>query len=89
VAQVALSLLLLIGAGLFLQSLRNLKYTNPGFDVRNLVSFAVEPTLNRYDKPWTLDYYRRLSDRLKDHPGIESETLAVIPCCRTTNGTTG
>ena len=44
VAQVALSLLLLIGAGLFMQSLRNLKYTDPGFDVRNLVSFAVEPT---------------------------------------------
>src|SRR5580692_997782 len=60
VAQVALSLLLLIGAGLFLRSLRNLKYTNPGFDVRNLVSFAVAPTLNRYDKPWTFDYYRRL-----------------------------
>ena len=36
VAQVSLSLLLLIGAGLFLQSLRNLKYTNPGFDVRGL-----------------------------------------------------
>ena len=41
VAQVALSLLLLIGAGLFLQSLRNLKYTNPGFDVHGLLSFAV------------------------------------------------
>lgn len=79
VAQVALSLLLLIGAGLFLQSLRNLKYTNPGFDVRGLVSFAVEPTLNRYDKPWTFDYYRRLRDRLKAMPGIEGETLAMIP----------
>jgi hypothetical protein len=76
---VALSLLLLVGAGLFLQSLRNLKYTDPGFDVRDLVSFAVEPTLNRYDRLWTLDYYRRLSDRLKIVAGIESEALAVIP----------
>jgi predicted permease len=79
VAQVALSLLLLIGAGLFLQSLRNLKYTNPGFDVRGLLSFGVEPTLNRYDRPWTFDYYRRLRDRLKALPGIEGETLAMIP----------
>ena len=79
VTQVALSLLLLIGAGLFLRSLRNLKYTNPGFDVRGLLSFAVEPTLNRYDKPWTFDYYRRLRDRLKAMPGIEAETLAMIP----------
>jgi predicted permease len=79
VAQVALSLLLLIGAGLFLQSLRNLKYTNPGFEVRGLLSFGVEPTLNRYDKPWTFDYYRRLRDRLKALPGVEGETLAMIP----------
>jgi predicted permease len=79
VAQVSLSLLLLIAAGLFLQSLRNLKYTNPGFDVRGLLSFGIEPTLNRYDKPWTLDYYRRLRDRLKVMPGIQAETLAMIP----------
>jgi predicted permease len=79
VAQVALSLLLLIGAGLFMQSLRNLKYTNPGFDERGLLSFAVEPTLNRYDMPWTFDYYRRLRERLKAMPGIEAETLAMIP----------
>lgn len=79
VAQVALSLLLLIGAGLFLQSLRNLKFTNPGFDVHGLVSFAVEPTLNRYDKAWALEYYRRLRERLKAMPGIENQTLAMIP----------
>jgi predicted permease len=79
VAQVALSLLLLVGAGLFLRSLRNLKYTNPGFDVRGLLSFKVEPTLNRYDKPWTFDYYRRLRDRLRTIPGIEAGTLAMVP----------
>jgi predicted permease len=79
VAQVALSLLLLIAAGLFLQSLRNLKFTNPGFDVRGLVSFGIEPTLNRYDKPWTFDYYRRLRDRLKAMPGTEGATLAMVP----------
>jgi predicted permease len=79
VAQVSLSLLLLIGAGLFLQSLRNLKVLNPGFDVRNLVAFDVDPTLTRYDPKWTNDYYRRLRDRLNSLPGVESETLAVIP----------
>ena len=79
VAQVSLSLLLLIAAGLFLRSLRNLKYTDPGFQVRGLVSFSVEPTLSRYDKPWTFDYYRRLRDRLKAMPGLEGETLAMIP----------
>ena len=79
VAQVSLSLLLLIGAGLFLQSLRNLKILNPGFDARNLVAFDVDPTLTRYDPKWTNDYYRRLRDRLNALPGVESETLAVIP----------
>ncbi len=79
VAQVSLSLLLLIGAGLFLQSLRNLKGMNPGFDLKNLLTFSVQPTLSRYDKPWTLDYYRRLSERLQNLPGVESHAFAVIP----------
>jgi len=79
IAQVALSLLLLVGAGLFLQTLRNLKYLNPGFETKNLLSFAVEPTLNRYDKPWTFDYYRRLTERLKTVPGMEFPAVAEVP----------
>jgi predicted permease len=71
--------LLLIGAGLFLQSLRNLKTLNPGFDVRNLVAFDVNPTLNRSDAAWITDYYRRLHDRLNALPGVQSHTLAVVP----------
>jgi len=79
VAQVSLSLLLLIGAGLFLQSLRNLKTLNPGFEVRNLLAFDVDPTLNRYDLNWSRDYYRRLRDSLNALPGVESHTFAVVP----------
>jgi len=79
VAQVSLSLLLLIGAGLFVQSLRNLKTLNPGFEVRNLLAFDVDPTMSRYDLKWTGDYYRRLHERLSTLPGVESDTFAVVP----------
>jgi len=79
VAQVSLSLLLLIGAGLFLQSLRNLKTLNPGFDVKNLIAFDVDPTSNPRAKGWVAEYYRRLRDRLSALPGVESHTAAVIP----------
>jgi predicted permease len=79
VAQVSLSLLLLVGAGLFLQSLRNLKALNPGFDVQNLLAFDVDPTLNRGDKSWIDGYYRRLRDRLTGIPGVQSHSFAVVP----------
>jgi predicted permease len=79
VAQVSLSLLLLIGAGLFLQSLRNLKTLNPGFEVKNLLAFDVDPTMSRYDPKWSASYYRRLSERLSALPGVEAHTFAVIP----------
>jgi predicted permease len=79
VAQVSLSLLLLIGAGLFLQSLRNLKTLNPGFEVGNLVAFDVDPTMSRYDPKWSADYYRRLRERLSALPGVESHTFAIVP----------
>src|SRR5215813_6097417 len=79
IAQVSLSLLLLIGAGLFLQSLRNLKTLNPGFDISNIVAFDVDPTMSRSDRNWSADYYRRLRERLNGMTGIESHTFAVVP----------
>jgi predicted permease len=78
VAQVALSLLLLIGAGLFVHSLKNLKELDPGFRTTNLVSFALDPTLSGKPQSWSLDYYRRLNERLQALPGVSSSTLAVM-----------
>src|SRR5439155_8679037 len=78
-AQVMLSLLLLIGAGLFIRSLRNLKDLDPGFRTRNLLTFSIDPTLNGYKQERTLQFYRQLTDSLNAIPGVESASLAVVP----------
>ena len=78
-AQVMLSLLLLIGAGLFIRSLRNLKDLDPGLRTRNLLTFSVDPTLNGYKQERTLQFYRQLTDSLNAIPGVESASLAVVP----------
>jgi predicted permease len=78
VAQVALSLLLLIGAGLFVGSLRNLRGVNPGFDTTHLVSFSVDPMLNHITFERGREYYRQLLERLNGLPGTKSASLAVM-----------
>src|SRR5580704_1903177 len=60
-AQVMLSLLLLVGAGLFIRSLRNLKELGPGFPTGNLLAFSVDPSLNGYDTPRAKVFYQRLT----------------------------
>jgi predicted permease len=78
-AQVSLSLLLLIGAGLFIQSLQNLKELDPGFRTKNLLTFAVDPSANGYPRERTLQFYRQLKEDLDSIPGVESSSLAVVP----------
>jgi len=79
VAQVSLSLLLLIGAGLFGRSLYNLKNLNPGFDVSNLISFQVDPTLNGYNPERAKLFYRQLQDSLAALPSASAAALCVVP----------
>ena len=79
VLQVSLSLLLLIGAGLFIQSLKNLKDLNPGFHTENLAAFSLDPTLNGYKPERSAQFYRQLLDRLNGLGGVQSAALAVIP----------
>ena len=78
VAQVSLSLLLLIGAGLFLRSLNNLSTLSPGFPVERLVGFNVDPSLSGYDTPRTKIFYQQLTDNLSSIPGVSSVGLAAV-----------
>jgi predicted permease len=78
VAQVTLSLLLLIGAGLFIRSLHNLKALDPGFRTSNLISFAMNPSLNGYDRPRTREFYKTLQATLATLPGVQSAALGRV-----------
>jgi len=78
-SQVALSFLLLFGAGLFARSLHNLKATDTGFrDADNLVTFRLAPALNGYDAPRVVHFYNELLDGLRTVPGVESAALASV-----------
>jgi predicted permease len=76
VAQVALSLLLLIGAGLFTRSLGNLRSLNPGFEPERLLTFSVDPALNGYEPARRLALFKRLQDDFAAEPGVKSVSLA-------------
>ena len=75
-AQVALSLLLLIGAGLLLRTLQKLQTVNLGFDRQSVVLFTVRPGLNGYSGQKLLSYYQELGRRMRAIPGVQSATFA-------------
>ena len=78
-AQVALSFLLVFGAGLFVKSLQNLKGTDTGVAIDNLVSFQVAPSLSGYDDTRGQVFYTTLLERLRAVPGVTSVGLAAVP----------
>ncbi len=78
VAQVSLSLLLLIGAGLFLRTLKNLSNLGPGFPVERLIGFTIDPSLNGYNTERMKIFYQQLADSLRTIPGVQSVGLAGV-----------
>ncbi len=78
-AQVALSFLLLAGAGLFVKSLINLKNTNTGITgIDNLVTFQVDPTLSGYSVPRMQAFYKQLLENIQGTPGVKSAGYAIV-----------
>ena len=71
VVEIALALVLLVGAGLLVQSLVRLQQVEPGFDARNLLTFNVAKSVDSSTTPsQTAEFYRELTARLKALPGV-------------------
>lgn len=78
VVQVAVSVVLLIGAALFLRTLENLRSVDVGFDPRNLVQFRVNPQLNRYDEARVVTLYQELANSVQSVPGVRGVTVTQL-----------
>jgi predicted permease len=78
VAEVALSLLLLIAAGLFVRSLQSVRAIDPGFDAAKLVSAPLNINLLRYTRAQGREFYRQVTERVERLPGVESASLARV-----------
>ena len=76
VSQVALSLLVLVGAGLCVRSLRKLQQVDPGSEPSKVVLMSFDLGLNNYTPPQVRDFYDRLLERVRTLPGVEAASLA-------------
>jgi len=72
--QIALSVVLLTGAGLFLQTLRNMTRTDPGFDPTNLLQVEIDTRASGYGKGKVRGVYLQLMEQLGAIPGVEAVT---------------
>jgi predicted permease len=72
VSQVALSLVVLVCAALFVQSFRHAKSIDPGFVTGGAYIVSVNPGLFGYEKEQGREFYRRLAERVRATPGVEA-----------------
>jgi len=89
VAQVALSLLLLVGAGLFIRTLYNLQRVNLGFNQENLLLFRLQPRQSGYKDERLVQFYHQLLARLDNLPGVRAATFARVPLVAKENSANG
>jgi putative ABC transport system permease protein len=78
VIEVALSVVLLIGAGLFVRSLRAIQAIDPGIAASELIAAPININLLRYTKAQGQTFYRQLVDRLEQMPGVASASVTRI-----------
>jgi len=76
VPQVAISLLLVVGASLFVRTLVNLETLEVGFNRKNLLLFSIDPTTNGYSGQRLATFYRDVQERLAALPGVRSTSFS-------------
>lgn len=77
--QIGLSLLLLVGAGLFTRTLKNLKSADVGFRTDHLLTFQLDPRLSGYETSSVAPLYKRLLDSLAAQPGVQAVGMTDDP----------
>jgi len=78
VTQVALSLVLLTGSGLFIRTLLKLRFAQPGFRTQGVLAIGLYPKPGAYKKTGRVNYYRDLTDRVSGIPGVESAGIVHL-----------
>ena len=78
-AQIALSMALLVGAGLFAKSLLKVSRIELGMETRNVVAFGISPELNGYEPEESMVLFQEVEDALAAIPGVTGVTAAMIP----------
>ena len=76
VVQIALTILLVTGAGLFARTLQNLRDADMGFDRDHILLASIDPARSGYTRPRTAVFFAELLQRLRSHENIEAAGLA-------------
>jgi predicted permease len=78
-AQIALSMTLLVAAGLFTRSLLNVSHVDLGLRIDNVVTFSMSPELNGYTPDRSRQLFEHAEDALKALPGVTGVTASLVP----------
>jgi predicted permease len=84
-AQIALSMTLLVAAGLFTRSLMQISRVDLGLEIDNLVTFGISPELNGYTPERSRILFERLEDDLRAMPGVVAATASLVPALSGSN----
>jgi len=79
VSQMALAMVLLVGAGLLVRTLQNLRSIDIGFDSHNILNFSLNPELAGYERNQVQSLYRDLRNRFAETPGVKSASYSIAP----------
>ena len=76
VAQIAISLIVLVAAGLVVRTLQQLQTMNPGFDPQNALTMSFDLSLQGYDEPRGQQFYHQIVERVRALPGVKSAAVS-------------
>ena len=84
-SQIAISMALLVAAGLFTKSLMNVSRVQLGIKIDHLLTFGVSPELNGYTPERSRQFFERLEDELGAQPGVSGVTASIVPALAGSN----